>query len=65
MLTGKHYKNENAIKDMITRGHRNGTCDNSGRSMKTSGRMVALPRVLSSVAKTYVCRNGKMVLKNA
>lgn len=58
------HKNENVIKDMIVRGHRNGVCDGSGRSTKaTGGGFAAQPRILSSAAKTYVCRNGKMVLK--
>ena len=58
-------KNEDVIKDMITRGHHFGTCDSSGNSIKTSdGRFITKPRPLSSAAKTYVLRDGKMVLKN-
>lgn len=61
-----HFKNEDVIKNMITTAHRNGTCDSNGASIKTSdGRTIAKPRFgLSSIAKTYVCRAGKMVLKN-
>ncbi len=59
------FKNENQIKDMIVTGHRRGTCDRNGNSVKTgNGRFIAKPRVLPSTVKIYVCRDGKMVLKN-
>ena len=60
------FKNEEVIKDMIVKAHRNGTCDSDGNSVKTvDGRMIARPRFgLCSVVKTYICRDGKMVLKN-
>lgn len=60
------FKNEDVIKNMITTAHRNGTCDSNGESVKTSGgRTIAKPRLsMSSAVKTYICRAGKMVLKN-
>ncbi len=57
-------KNEEVIKDMIVSAHKRGTCDGSGNSIKRDGRFIAKPRPLSSAAKTYVLRDGKMVLKN-
>ncbi len=58
-------KNEEIIKDMIVSAHKRGTCDGNGNSIKTSdGRFITKPRPLSSAAKTYVLRDGKMVLKN-
>ena len=58
------FKNEEVIKDMIVSAHKRGTCDNSGRSIKTEdGRFIAQPKPISSAAKTYVYRKGKMVLK--
>lgn len=68
-LVGRHFKNEDAIKSLIVAGHRRGICDSSGRSIKktnASGQRIvtARPRFgASSVVKTYVYRNGKMVLK--
>lgn len=58
------FKNENKIKDMIVKAHRGGVCDRNGESIKKDGRFIAKPRLFSSMAKTFVCRNGKMVLKN-
>ena len=62
----KHRKNEDVIKDLIVRGHKNGTCDRDGKSVRKiiDGHRVfsAKPRILSS--QTYICRDGKMVLKN-
>lgn len=64
MLTERHYKNEDKIKDMIVDAHRNGTCDRDGKTIKTaSGRPIAKPRSLPSTAKTYVFQDGEMVLK--
>lgn len=59
------FKNEEKIKDMIVSAHIRGACDSQGRSMKTTdGRFIAKPASLGSTAKTYVYKNGKMVLKN-
>jgi len=64
MLAERHFKNEDPIKDMIARAHRVGACDSSGRSVKRSdGTLVAKPRTGSSMTKTYVLRNGKVVEK--
>lgn len=60
-----YFKNEDGIKALIVDGHRRGVCDSNGASIKRNGVFVAKPRFgSSSVAKTYVCRNGEMVLKN-
>ena len=59
------FKNEEKVKDMIVRGHNRGVCDRNGASVKVGGVLTAKPRILSSVAKTYVYREGKVVLKNA
>lgn len=58
------FKNENEIKNMIVKAHRGGTCDSNGESVKKDGRFIAKPRTMSSAAKTFICRDGKMVLKN-
>ena len=64
------FKNEEDIKAKIVECHKRGVCDSSGRSIKvmnSAGKKVyvAKPRFnSSSVVKTYVHRNGKMVLKN-
>ncbi len=59
------FKNEDAIKAKIVEGHRRGICDSNGASIKTKdGVFIAKPRCLSSVAETYVCRKGKVVLKD-
>lgn len=64
MIAERHYKNEDGIKEMIVDGHRRGVCDSYGRSMKkASGEIIAKPRPRSSVAKVYVYKEGKMVLK--
>ena len=60
--------NEDNIKAMIVDGHKRGVCDTDGVSAKvtnTAGKRVfiAKPRIFSSAAKTYVYRNGEMVLK--
>ncbi len=58
------FKNEEVIKDMIVKAHRNGTCDSDGNSVRTAdGRMIAKPRSCNR-AKTYICKAGRMVLKN-
>jgi hypothetical protein len=63
------FKNEEVIKEKIVECHRRGVCDRNGESVKitdSSGRkiFVAKPRFgLSSMVKTYVYRNGRMVLK--
>ena len=57
-------KNEETIKRMIVAGHRRGICDSNGASIKRGGVFIAKPRHSSSVDKTYVYRNGKMVLKD-
>lgn len=67
-LVEKQYSNERAVKDMIYKGHRRGVCDSDGRSVKVLDGIdckvtVAKPKLCSSCAKTYVYRNGKMVLK--
>lgn len=70
MLTGRHFKNEDCIKDLIVRTHRRGVCDRNGNSIKVTDaiggkRVIAKPRFSpSSVVKTYVYRDGKVVLKN-
>ena len=64
MLTERHFKNEDVIKDMIVEGHRNGVCDSNGASVKRNGVFTAKSRILSSSARTFICRNGKMVLKH-
>lgn len=59
------FRNEEDIKAKIVEGHRRGICDSSGASIKTeAGVFVAKPMSLSSAAKTYVYREGRMVLKN-
>lgn len=63
-VAGRHFKNEDCIKDLIVAGHRQGVCDSSGRSTRTNidGRRIftARPRFgLSSAVKTYVYRTGK------
>lgn len=66
MIAERHFKNEDVIKEKIVDGYRRGVCDSSGRSVKMgNGVFVAKPRLgSSSVVKTYVYREGKMVLKN-
>ena len=66
MLSERRHKNEDVIKDMIVKAHRNGTCDSTGASVKnTDGMYITKPRFGSSSAvKTYIYRNGRMVLKN-
>ena len=59
----RHFKNEDNIKDKIIVGRRRGVCDNEGRSIKVNGIFTAKPTAFSSASKTYVYRNGKMVLK--
>lgn len=60
----RHFKNEDNIKALIVSGHRRGVCDINGGSVKKGGVFIAKPRFTpSSVAKTYVYREGKMVLK--
>ncbi len=57
-------KNEDAIKDMIVSAHARGACDSNGASIKSSdGRFIAKPKSFSSASKTYVYRDGKVVLK--
>ena len=60
MLTEKHYKNEDVIKDMIVQSHKNGTCDRNGVSVRKDidGQRVfmAKPRSFSSAAKTCTYR---------
>jgi len=59
------YKNEEKVKDMIVDGHSRGVCDRNGDSVKRAdGTFTAKPSIFSSVARTYVFRKGKMVLKN-
>jgi hypothetical protein len=64
------FKNEEDIKDKIVECHRRGTCDSYGRSVRatdSAGHRVAVARPRfgsSSVVKTYVYREGRMVLKN-
>ncbi len=62
------YKNEDKIKDMIVDGHNRGVCDRNGASVTTMNfldqRVVtAKPRSLPSTAKTYIFKDGEMVLK--
>lgn len=70
MIVERHFKNEDAIKEKIVDGYRRGVCDSSGRSVKVTNATgqkvyIAKPRFGSgSVAKTYVYRKGRMVLKN-
>lgn len=69
-ITEKHFKNEDGIKSKIVEAHRRGVCDRNGKSIKVTDaiggqRVIAKPRFSpSSVVKTYVCRDGKVVLKN-
>ncbi len=64
------FKNEEDIKAKIVECHNRGVCDSSGRSIKVTNSagkkvFIAKPKLSSSsVVKTYVHRNGKMVLKN-
>jgi hypothetical protein len=64
------FKNEESIKDKIVECHRRGTCDSYGRSVRVTDSSgyripIARPRFGSgSVVKTYVYREGRMVLKN-
>ncbi len=69
MITERHFKNEDCIKDRIVEAHRRGVCDSNGNSIKTTNAagqrvFIARPRFLSSVVKTYIYRAGRMVLKN-
>jgi hypothetical protein len=70
MITERHFKNEDGIKDRIVEAHGRGVCDSNGNSIKTTNAagqrvFIAKPRFgLSSAIKTYVCRKGRMVLKN-
>ncbi len=60
------FKNENKIKDMIVAGHRRGICDRNGDSVKNgNGVFVAKPAFgHGSTVSTFICRKGKMVLKD-
>lgn len=65
------FKNEENIKEKIVEAHQRGVCDSYGRSIKVTNCAgyritIAKPRFRSgsSVAKTYVYREGRMVLKN-
>ncbi len=64
------FKNEENIKAKIVECHRRGVCDSSGRSVKVTNSagkkvFIAKPRFnISSIVKTYVYREGRMVLKN-
>ena len=64
------FKNEEAIEKKIVECHSRGVCDRNGESISvidSSGKKVAIakPRLgSSSEVKTYVYRNGRMVLKN-
>lgn len=71
MIAERHFKNEDSIKQKIVDGHRQGVCDKDGRTdfiLDASGRRGAIakrrPLLPGSVVKTYVLRNGEMVLKN-
>ena len=58
------FKNEEDIKAKIVEGHKRGVCDGNGASIKTKSGFIAKPMSFPSVAKTYVYREGRMVLKN-
>lgn len=62
------FKNEEIIKDLIVKTHRRGNCDSNGRSVRkmVDGKRLftAKPRTLPLSAKTYVIRDGEMVLKD-
>lgn len=69
MIAERYYKNEDGIKALIVAGHERGVCDSDGNSMKVTNAAgqkvyVAKPKRHSSVTKTYVYREGRMVLKN-
>ena len=64
MIAERHFKNEDIIKDKIVKGRRRGICDRNGSSLKVNGIFTAKSRSFSSLVKTYVFREGKMVLKN-
>ena len=69
LVAERHFKNECAVKDMISKGHKRGVCDGSGRSVKVVDGVgckvtIARPITTPSSAKTYVYRDGKMVLKD-
>ena len=70
MIAERHFRNEDVIKEKIVECHRRGVCDSDGKSIKVincAGRRVfiAKPRFgLSSVVKTYIYKDGRMVLKN-
>lgn len=36
MLTERHFKNEDVIKEKIVEGHKRGVCDKNGRTIKTA-----------------------------
>jgi hypothetical protein len=57
--------NTREIKDAIVRSHKWGKCDIDGVSIRDgNGGMTAKPRCMSGCnARTYVYRDGKMVLK--
>ena len=68
-IAERHFKNEDCIKAKIVDGYRRGVCDSYGRSIKrmnAAGQRVtvAKPRFHPcSAVKTYVYKEGKMVLK--
>lgn len=70
MIAERHFKNEDDIKAKIFDAHGQGVCDSEGRSIRrtdTDGQriFIAKPRFHpSSAVKTYVYREGRMVLKN-
>ncbi len=68
MITERHFKNEDVIKEKIVECHRRGVCDSSGRSVKVTNAagekvFIAKPRFSSgsSVVKRAVYENGKLV----
>jgi hypothetical protein len=63
-MSNERKQAEEKIKQKIVSAHRRGKCDAEGNSVLDSyGQMVAPPRKMPKVARTYVYRDGKMVEK--
>ena len=58
------FKNTEEIKRKIVEAHRLGLCDSDGNSDEDeNGRAIAPQKRFNSQVRTYVYRNGQMVLK--
>jgi hypothetical protein len=57
------YRNEEVIKELIVRAHQAGLCDKDGNSDTDSTGHMVPSKIKLGAYKTYVMRNGKLVLK--